>query len=294
MVRHATPLVVASALPPVDNRVEMLIAEARLLHPATVGVEEAEEPLLTVLVSFDPTDADRRAARVLASSFVAAACSFEQAPAEADSGTWLAETLRGLPGSWACIVIALPDYSPEIERQLRSFLATIRRTGHHYIPLVVGIATTPATWSGLGLDGFVIAEPDQRVAGALQVFSMLAAVMAPGLMCCLDAHDFWSAVGTAGSPSQLAHAVYFPGDAAFVPASQIDRQVLSDSAGVAVMPGRCLRLAAQSRLVAAVRACAQPDVTLTIVVPCGLMVKPLGAGRSVDVLMICRGAFPAD
>jgi hypothetical protein len=294
MVRHATPLVVAPALPPVGNRIEMLIAEARLRHPATVGVEEAEEPLLTVLVSFDPTDADRRAARVLASSFMAAACSFERAPAEADIGTWLTETSRRLPASWVCIVIALPEYEAEVDQQLQSFLNTIRGTGHHYVPLVVGTATMPADWSGLGLDGFVITELHQRVAGALQVFSMLANVMAPGLMCCLDAHDFWSAFGAAASPSQIAQATYFPDSSSFVPASRIDRQVLAASAGIAVMPGRCLRLAAQSRLVAAVRASGQPDTALTIVVPWGLTVEPLGADRSVDVLLICRGPLPAD
>ena len=138
----------------------------------------------------------------------------------------------------------------------------------------------------------MIAEPQQRVTGALQVFSMLAAVMAPGLMCCLDAHDFWSAFGTAASPSQIAQATYFPGNAAFVPASRIDRQTLSNAAGVAVMPGRSLTFKAQSRLVAAVRASAQSDTVLTIVVPWGLTVEPLGAGRSVDVLLICCEAVP--
>jgi hypothetical protein len=55
---------------------------------------------------------------------------------------------------------------------------------------------------------YATSDPEQRATGALQVFSMLAAVMAPGLMCCPDARDQWSAFGTAGSPSQIAHAVY--------------------------------------------------------------------------------------
>jgi hypothetical protein len=292
MVRYAKPLVVAPALPPL-NRLEVLIAESRL-HHSPVGLDPGEEASLTVLLSFDPTEVERRAARVLASSFIAAACSFEQAPAEADIGTWLAEMLRRLPASWVCIVVAMPDYSPEVERQFQTFVNTIRRTGHHYVPLVIGISTAPADWSDLVLDGFVIAEPEQRVTGTLQVFSMLATVMAPGLMCCLDAHDFWSAFGTASSPSQIAQATYFPGDAAFVPASSIDRQLLGNAIGVALMPSRCLRMAAQSRLVAAVRAGAQPDAALTVVAPWGLTVEPLGAGRSVDVLLICRSAFHAD
>jgi hypothetical protein len=286
MVRYAKPLVVAPALPSL-NRLEVLIAESRL-HHSPVGLNSSEEASLTVLLSFDPTDVERRAARVLAESFIAAACSFEQAPGGFDAGTWLKEILHGLPPSWACIVIALPEYDAELERELQAFLAFTRKVGRHYVSLVVGIATAPADWSGCALDGFVIVEPEQRVTGALQVFSMLAAVMAPGLMCCLDAHDFWSAFGTAANPSQIAQAVYMPGSSRFVPASRIDLLILNNAAGVAVMPSRSLRLMAQSRLVANVRACARPNAMLTIVVPFGLTVEPLGSGRSVDVLLLCR------
>ena len=292
-MRNATPLIIAPSLPPLENRVEALIATARLQMPFLPGVDQVSDPLATVLVSFDPAETARRSVRMLAASFIAAAPSISQAPAGTEVGSWLTNSFQKLEASSISIVVALPEYLPDVERQLRSFLETIRRTGHHYVPLVVGIATTPADWSHLGLDGFVIVEPEQRVTGALQVFSMLAAVMAPGLMCCLDAHDFWSAFGTAASPSQIAQAVYFPDSSSFVPASRVGRQVLAASAGIAVMPGRCLRLAAQSRLVAAVRAGAQPDAKLTIVAPWGLTAEPLGAGRSVDVLLICREAVSA-
>jgi hypothetical protein len=291
-VRNATPLSIAPPLPRLENRVEALIATARLQMPFLHGVDQVSDPLATVLVSFDPAEAARRSVRMLAASFIAAEPSISQAPAGADVGSWLTNSLQKLEASSISIVVALPEYLPDVERQLRSFLDTIRRTGHHYVPMAVGIATTPADWSGLALDGFVIAEPEQRATGALQVFSMLAAVMAPGLTCCLDAHDFWSAFGTAASPSQLAQAVYFPDSSSLVPASRIDRQVLNNAAGVAVMPDRGLLLAAQSRLVAAVRASAQPDAALTIVASWGLIVEPLGAGGSVDVLLICRGALP--
>ncbi len=284
MVRHATPLVVAPALPSAD-RLEMLVARARL-HHQPVGLDATEEPLLTVLLSFDQTEADRRAARVLAASFIAADCSFECAPSAADLGSWPAETLRALPRSVACIVIALPVYEAKVAQRLRALVDDLR-TDHHYAPLIVGVATAPADWADCGLDGFVLVEPRQRITDALCVFSMLAALMAPGLMCCLDADDFYSALGTATSPSRIAEAVYMAGSSCLMPVSGDAQQVMSNAGGVAIMPSRCLPLATLALLVKRVRAHLRPDVALTVVAPRGLTAEPLGSGSGVSVLLLC-------
>ena len=285
MARHAIPLVVAPALPSVD-RLEMLVARAQL-HHQPAGLEPSEEPLLTVLLSFDPTEAERRAARVLAASFIAAECSFERPPRAADLGSWLEETLLASQPSAACIVIALPDYEVKARHQVHA-VVDVLRTGHHYTPLIVGVATNPADWLVLNLDGFVLAEPEKRATDALRVFSILAAVMAPGLMCCLDAEDFLCPLGTATNPSKLAQAVYLVDRSSLVPASLADEQVLRDAGGVAVMPSRSLPLRTLAQFVKQVRDRVRPDAAINLVAPSGLTLEPPGSLGSVEVLLLCR------
>lgn len=285
MARHATPLVVAPALPSVD-RLEMLVARARL-HHQPVGLDPSEEPLLTVLLSFDPTEADRRAARVLAASFITAECSFESAPPATDLGAWVSETLCAFPPSAVCIVIALPAFEANEAQRLGALVESLHAS-HHYALLIVGVATTPPGWANCGLDGFILAEPGQRVTDTLRVFSMLAALMAPGLMCCLDADDFRSVLGTAANPSKLAIAVYMVGSSCLMPDSGDDRKVMGNAGRVAVMPSRCLPLATLALLVKRTRARLRSDVALTLVAPSGLTAEPLGSGSGVDVLLLCR------
>lgn len=285
MVRHATPLIVAPALPSVD-RLEVLIARARLYH-RPVGLDPSDESLLTVLLSFDPTEAERRAARIAAASFIAARCSFERAPLAADTFSWLTQMLSDLPPSGLCVVIALPAHELNIERQLCALVDKVR-TSHHHAPLIVGVATAPADWAGCGLDGLVLAAPEQRVADALRIFSMLAAVMAPGLMACLDAEDFLCALGTATNPSRLAEAFYLEDSACFIPASRDDRQVLSNAVGVVVMPSRCTPLKTLALFVKRVRPWLRPNAAMNLVAPWGLTLEAIGSARGIAVLLLCR------
>ncbi len=285
MVRHATPLVVAPTLPSVD-RLEVLIVRARL-HHGPVGLAPSDESLLTVLLSFDPTEAERRAARVAAASFIAADCSFECAPLAVDTFSWLTQMLNDLPPSGLCVVIALPAHELDIERQLCALVAKVR-TSHHHAPLVVGVATAPADWADCGLDGLVVAASEQRIADALRVFSMLAAVMAPGLMVCLDAEDFLCALGTATKPSRLAEGFYLEDSAGLIPASRDDRHFLSNAVGVAVMPSRCMPMKTLALLVKRVRSRLRPNAAINLVAPWGLTSDALGSARGVAVLMLCR------
>ena len=290
-MRSATPLVVAQSLPALDNHVEVFIARARL-HLAFGGeTDRAGAGNLTVLVSFDPPELARRSARMIAASFVAAACTFEQAPAGVEIGTWLAQTLNDLPASSVVLVIALPEYDPEIEGQLEQFLGIVRSAGHHTVSLTVGVATEPAEWARCELDGFVLAR-ESRDSHALQMFRALAAVMAPVLLCPLDADDFRCALGTAANPSQIAEAVFVVEGSRLVPASRRDATLLGDTVGVAFMPSRCLPLACLGRLVGAVRGSAKKDADVTVIATSGLMVEPLGSERLVNVFLLCHTVTP--
>ena len=290
-MRDATPLVVAQSLPALENHVEVLVASARLRLAFDAETDEVCAGNLTVLISFDPPELARRSARMVAASFVAAACSFEQAPAGSKIGTWLVETLHAVPASSVVLVIALPDYSPEIESQLGLFLGVVRRAAHHTFSLTVGVATKPADWACCDLDGFVLAG-ENRDSHALQVFRALASVMAPVLLCPLDADDFRCALGTAANPSQIAEAVFVVEDSRLVPASRRDATLLSDTVGVAFMPSRCLPLASLGRLVGAVRGSTRKDAAVTVIATSGLTVEHLGAGQLVDVVLLCRTASP--
>ena len=291
-MRDATPLVVAPPLPALENHVEVLVASARLRLALDAETDEVCAGNLTVLISFDPPEMARRSARMIAASFVAAACSFEQAPAGVDIGTWLAETLNNLPASSVVLVIALPDYSLEIESQLGLFLGVVRSAAHHTFSLTVGVATKPADWACCDLDGFVLAG-ENRDSHALQLFGALAAVMAPVLLCPLDADDFRCALGTAANPSQIAEAVFVVEGSRLVPASRRDATLLGDTVGVAFMPSRCLPLASLGRLVGAVRGSAKKDADVTVIATSGLMVEPLGSGPLVDIVLFCRTATAA-
>ena len=286
-MRDATPLVVAQSLPALENHVEVLVASARLRLAFDAETDEVCAGNLTVLISFDPPELARRSARMVAASFVAAACSFEQAPAGVDIGTWLAETLNNLPASSVVLVIALPDYSPEIESQLGLFLGVVRSAGHHTVALTVGVAKEPADWARCDLDGFVVAD-EKRDSHSLQAFRALAAVMAPVLLCPLDADDFRCALGTAANPSQIAEAVFVVEDSRLLPASRHDAKLLSDTVGVAFMPSRCLPLASLGRLVGTVRGSTRKNADVTVIATFGLTVEPLGSGRLINLVLLCR------
>ena len=288
-MRSATPLVVAQSFPTLENHVEVFAASARLHQEFGGETDEVCAGNLTVLVSFDPPELARRSARMIAASFVAAACSFEQAPAGVDIGTWLAETLNNLPASSVALVIALPGYSPEIESQLGLFLGVVRSAGHHSVSLTVGVATEPADWARCDLDGFVLAE-GKRDSHALQILRALAAVMAPVLLCPLDSDDFRCALGTAANPSLIAEAVFVFEDSRLLLASRRDTSLLADTVGVAFMPSRCLPLASLGRVIGAVRGSAKQDADVTVIATTGLTIEPLGSGGLVEVFLVCRTA----
>lgn len=75
------------------------------------------------MVSFDPTDVERRVARALAASFIATAYSFEQAPAEGAVGSWEANTPLGRRTSPVFIVSMLSVPEPRPGHQTSHWIA---------------------------------------------------------------------------------------------------------------------------------------------------------------------------
>jgi hypothetical protein len=144
MGRAAIPLIFASGLPEMPCGIEVMTANARILHgDAPDPSRSEEEALVTILVSFDPTQADRRSARAMAGTLIAAKCSFEPVPADQDLGDWLqAVVAPSEPTSICAVVIALPDhYSSNIEREIAGFLEDIKAINCLHLQLTVAVAS---------------------------------------------------------------------------------------------------------------------------------------------------------
>ena len=67
-----------------------------------------------------------------------------------------------------------------------------------------------------------------------------------------------------------------------------DAKLLSDTVGVAFMPSRCLPLASLGRLVGTVRGSTRKNADVTVIATFGLTVEPLGSGRLINLVLLCR------
>ena len=289
MGRYATPLITAPPLPPVENGVEVLICEARLAHRATDNPEDVEEEqLMTVLLSFDPSPGQRYAARNLAGTFIAAQSIFEQLPIRRGLAEWLLGLLNSRISASMNIVLSLPPaYSEDIARQIEAVLARLRNDRHHQLGLTVAVCVSPAGWADCsGIDGFVSAAVVDDGRASLHVFSMLAALMAPGLSSCVDCEDLRSVFGTHEFPSSVVSGVWLEGQDTFVWASSEDQKLVKKSKTIASMPSSCLRLASQQKLMREICKSNADDFAVVMVAPYDMSPEPLLGNQIVAVSVI--------
>ena len=289
MGRYAEPLINTPPLPPIENGVEVLIAESRLAHRANDDPDDVEEEqLMTVLVSFDPQPAQRSAAHTLASTFIAARTKFEQLPAGRELADWLNELLYSRVSASLCIVLSLPPvYSEDTAQQIEGVLAGLRNRQHHHLRLAVAVSLKTLDWGDCcGIDGFVSADARGRDRASLQVFSMLAALMAPGLTFCVDWEELRSIFGTLELPSRVASGVWLEELATFVWATAEDRELMKNCKAIASMPARCLQLASQHRLIKEICKSTAKDSAFVMIAPYGMSSEPLLVDQIVPVFLI--------
>ena len=289
MGRYAEPLINAPPLPPIENGVEVLIAESRLAHRANNDPDDVEEEqLMTVLVSFDPQPAQRSAARTLAATFIAARTAFEQLPAGRELADWLNELLNSRVAASLCIVLSLTHVPSEnTAQQIEGVLAGIRNRQHHCLRLVVAVSLKPADWGDCcGIDGLVLAEARWRDRASLQVFNMLAALMAPGLSACIDDEDLRMAFGTHKFPSRVTSGVWLEAQSTFVWATAEDKELVKNSKAIASMPSRCLELLSQHELMKEVCKSTANDSAFVMIAPYGMSSEPLLADQIVPVFFV--------
>lgn len=279
---------ISRVLEPLENRVEVLIAESRLAHSATNDPADIEEQqLMTLLVSFDPRPAPRWSARALAGTFIAAQCMFDQMPVEYELDEWLNGLLHSRVSASLCLVLALPEYSEDVSKQIEGFLENIRGSQHHHLQLAVAVSFKPSDWSHCGgIDGFVLADAGKEDRLALEVFNLLSALMSPGMSNCVDSEDLRAVFGPADCPSRVAGGVWLPAEATFLPASAEDHQCLKNSSAIAFTLPTHLRFSSLDQLLKAFRKRVAPGTDVVMVAPYGMLSEPLQLAPIVSLTFI--------
>ena len=153
---------------------------------------------------------------------------------------------------------------------------------------MAGIASKTGDWENCGgIDGFVGCEQGQRGSTALAVWNLVGALMAPGLVCALDANDLLTVMGTAVEPSWVCEGVWIPGDAELM-VSTSDRAQFDQCTALAFMPGRPLAVAAHHELTTCLRALAAPDAEVVAIAPYRLTIKSIDTRALVEICLLCR------
>ena len=289
MGRYATPLISVLPLPEIENGVEVLICEARLAHSATNNPDDIEEQqLATVLVSLHPSPAQRSAARTLTGTFIAAQSTFEQFPVGSDLADWLLGLLNSRISASLYVVLSLPPvYSEVIARQIEDVLASLRKDQYHQLGLTVAVGVRPEDWGDCsGIDGFVAAGVGDGDRASIHAFTMLAALMAPGLSSCVDWDELRSIFGNHEFPSRVASGIWFQAEATFVPGSAEDKKLITDSRVIAFMPSHSLQFSSQNKLMNAIRKFTANDPDFVMITPYGMSSEPVMSDQVVPVFLI--------
>ena len=289
MGRYATPLITAPPLPPVDNGVEVLICEARLAHRATNDPEDVEEEqLMTLLLTFDPSPGQRYAARTLAATYIAAQSTFEQLPVGRDLAEWLLGLLNSRVAASMYVVLALPPfYSKETARQIESVLAGLRDVRYHQLGLAVAVGVRTVDWGDCwGIDGFVAAGVGDEDRASIQVFNMLAALMAPGLTFCVDWEELQSVFGTHKCPSRVASGIWLQTEGSFFPSSDEDKKLIEGSGVIALMPARPIQVSSQTKLMNAIRKFTANDPEFVMITAYGISYELAMSSEIVPVFLV--------
>ncbi len=290
MGRYATPLLNAPALPNLENGVEVLICEARLAHCATDDPSDTEEEqLMTVLVAVNPSSAQRQAARNLVGTYIAAQSTFEQLPVSCGLDGWLLQLLHSRVTASVHVVFSLPPaYSAEISRQIQDVMAGLRKSQHHQLVLAIAVSPSPGSWGDCsGIDGFVATDEGDSDRSAIHVFSMLAALMAPGLANCVNWEELRSVFGTHKFPSTVAGGIWLQAEARFFAASE-DKKLIEDSGVIALMPAHPIQVSSQIKLMNAIRQFTANDLDFVMITPYGMSAESVMSDQIVPVLLLTR------
>lgn len=196
------------ALPPLHSGLDLITCTMHLIPTNYLipAPQKGDESILTAfLMSFLPAERDRLHLRTLRQNFLMAPCTCDFV---AQPRTALPSMLANAPGAFATVAIVLP---PDPAKSLHVVQAALRtvRSSHHLLTLFVGVCANPAAWSALeGLDGWVRCAQGAEPRTAVQVFTLLATLMSPETLNCIDDADVAHALGSSSKPSHLSQALW--------------------------------------------------------------------------------------
>ena len=184
---------------------------------------------------------------------------------------WLNWLLDNCVPASLSIVWSLPAvYSVETAHQIEAIITGLRNCRHH-LQLAVAVSVKPADWAHcISIDGFIATKEVTNDSTALEVFNMLATLMAPGMSACFDAEDLRVVFGTHELPTRVVSGVWLEAREIFLLATDDGMQLLKGSKGLAFMPARHLQLASLHKLLHAIRKSAASDSELVMISSHGL------------------------
>jgi hypothetical protein len=158
---------------------------------------------LTALLNFLPEPVARLRFRTLAG---AVSTHFSHHAFSIHPTMELAEHLNRAPGAFATAVVALPSCPrdlPDATAPSRA-LRTLRRSVHLF-NTVVGVTEDPKAWQEhLEIEHWVTCEVGGTADAAEQMFAILATLMSPDTLTCIDENTIVDTLGTCSHPARIA------------------------------------------------------------------------------------------
>ena len=85
-------------------------------------------------------------------------------PATAQTVRILAISYFAREPASVCIVLPLPEFSVDLEREISLLLSDLRKAQRHHLGLTVAVSQNPVDWNACtGIEGFVSADVKARV-----------------------------------------------------------------------------------------------------------------------------------
>ena len=234
MSRAAIPLHHPSLRPALSDHVEVFISQGGFSDAFSSDVQLEPQQFLTVIVNLDVgshqltplfTEVSGKTRGVLEHYYLF--------PRDG-KGVGLSGQLDGFDVSTLNIVVQLPDAglidNYEVDGVVSCFVHS-----KHLLNLVVGVARCPDDWQSLIHLTHFAASPGSTVQrDAVALFKSLCTFMAPSALVETDEWELRQSLGTALSPTRIAHAVWLQDEKKIKFLSERDLILVTDSTDIFV------------------------------------------------------------
>lgn len=248
------------------------------------NVDSPPDVQSTSLVSSLPDPRDRRFLRTLVQRFFPGACDLS---AQWNKSVTPASALLAA-SDWTAVVIALPSSSNGMAGSWQRLIDDLRRTYRSLVHLVA-VSTAPDQYAGLrGIDGWVTGEAGADAIIAAQLFTMLASLMSPETLCCIDDADVANCFGAHDRASRIVEAVWCRTQHEVVWLSRDAEQTVATSTAVVVFPLAASIMLAESAGIRQSFRAAAPSTASVLYSVSTDFITPAVLSQAIPVLALCR------